>query len=103
MYRTLAGLLVAVAGALALAGLSFSAASSTPADVRILNAIEPETLDPHLLTTSAGRRIVTALFEGLTRHEAKTLAAAPGVAERWEISDDGLRYTFHLRPGSRWS
>ncbi|HTV19705.1 MAG TPA: peptide ABC transporter substrate-binding protein, partial [Polyangiaceae bacterium] len=103
MYRTLAGLLVAVAGALLLAGLSFSAASSQPADVRILNAVEPETLDPQLLTTAAGRRIVTAVFEGLTRNEAKSLAPAPGVADRWEISDDGMRYSFHLREGSHWS
>jgi oligopeptide transport system substrate-binding protein len=27
----------------------------------------------------------------------------PSLAERWEISDDGLRYVFHLRPGLRWS
>jgi oligopeptide transport system substrate-binding protein len=103
MYRTLAGLLVAVAGALLLAGLSFSATSSKPADVRILNGVEPETLDPQLLTTSPGRRIVSGLFEGLTRSEAKSLAPAPGVAERWDISDDGMRYTFHLRAGSHWS
>ena len=27
----------------------------------------------------------------------------PSLAERWEISDDGLRYVFHLREGLRWS
>lgn len=103
MYRTLAGLLSAVAGALLLAGLSFSATSSKPADVRILNNVESETLDPQQLTSSAGRRIVTGLFEGLTRNEARSLEPAPGVAERWHISDDGMRYTFHLRPDSRWN
>jgi oligopeptide transport system substrate-binding protein len=103
MYRTLAGLLLAVAGALLLAGLSFSATSAKPADVRILNGVEPETLDPQLLTTSPGRRIVSGIFEGLTRSEATSLAPAPGVAERWEISDDGMRYTFQLRAGSHWS
>jgi oligopeptide transport system substrate-binding protein len=103
MYRTLAGLLIAVAGALLLAGLSFSATSSKPADVRILNGAEPETLDPQQLTSSVGRRIVSALFEGLTRTDAKSLEPAPGVAESWEISDDGLRYTFHLRPDAHWS
>lgn len=103
MYRTLAGLLLAVAGALLLAGLSFSVTSSKPADVRILNAVEPETLDPQQLTSHAGRRIVSALFEGLTRTDAKSLEPAPGVAESWELSDDGMRYTFHLRPDSRWN
>jgi oligopeptide transport system substrate-binding protein len=103
MYRTLAGLLAVVAAALLLAGLSFSATSSKPADVRILNSVEPETLDPQLLNGVSGRRIVSALFEGLTRSEAQTLEPAPGVAQSWDISDDGLRYTFHLRQDSHWS
>lgn len=103
MYRTLAGLLVAVATALSLAGLTFSATAQKRADVRIINTVEPETLDPQQLTSSAGGRIVTAIFEGLTRPDARSLEPAPGVAERWEISEDGLRYTFHLREHSRWS
>jgi oligopeptide transport system substrate-binding protein len=103
MYRTLAGLLAAVAGALLLAGLSFSATSSQPADVRILNAVEPETLDPQQLNGSGAARIVTGLFEGLTRYDAKSLEPAPGVAQSWDISEDGLRYTFHLRADQRWS
>jgi oligopeptide transport system substrate-binding protein len=103
MYRTLVGLLLAVASALLVAGLSFSATSAKPADVRILNGIEPESLDPQQVTGSNGGRIVTALFEGLTRHEAKSLLPAPGVAESWDISDDGMRYTFRLRADERWS
>jgi oligopeptide transport system substrate-binding protein len=102
MYRTLAGLCAAVAVALLLAGLSFSATSSRAADVRILNAIEPESLDPQQVNGSHPGRIVTALFEGLTRPEAKSLTPAPGVAESWDVSEDGLRYTFHLRP-EHWS
>jgi oligopeptide transport system substrate-binding protein len=103
MYRTLAGLLLAVAGALTLAWLTFSATAASPADVRIINTVEPESLDPQQLTSSAGGRIVTATFEGLTRHDARSLMPAPGVAESWDISADGLRYTFHLREHSRWS
>jgi oligopeptide transport system substrate-binding protein len=103
MYRTLVGLLLAVASALLVAGLSFSATSSKPADVRILNGIEPESLDPQQVTGTNGARIVTALFEGLTRPDAKSLLPAPGVAESWDISDDGMRYTFHLRADERWS
>jgi oligopeptide transport system substrate-binding protein len=103
VYRTLAGLIAAVAAALVLAGLSFSATSSRPADVRILNAIEPESLDPQVVNGSNAGRITSALFEGLTRHDAQSLAAAPGVARSWDISEDGLRYTFHLREDTRWS
>jgi oligopeptide transport system substrate-binding protein len=103
MYRTLAGLLAAVAAALLLAGLSFSATSSKPADVRILTAVEPESLDPQQLNGSGASRIATAIFEGLTRYDARSLEPAPGVAQSWDISDDGLRYTFHLRADRRWS
>lgn len=103
MYRTLLGLVCALSLALLLAGLSFSASVETPADVRFVNGTEPDTLDPHMLTGQPGGRVATAIFEGLTRHDARTLAPAPGVAESWEISDDGLRYTFHLREDSRWS
>jgi oligopeptide transport system substrate-binding protein len=103
MYRTLAGLVAAVLVALLLAGLSFSATSRQPADIRILNAIEPESLDPQQVNGSHAGRIATALFEGLTRHEATSLRPAPGVAQSWDISEDGLRYTFHLREAERWS
>ena len=103
MYRTLAGLLATLVAGLLLAVLSFSAASLEPANVRFVNLVEPDTLDPNLLTSQPGGRIVTAMFEGLTRPEASSLRAAPGVATSWEISDDGLRYTFHLRDDSFWS
>jgi oligopeptide transport system substrate-binding protein len=103
MYRTLFGLLATIAAALFLAGLSFSASVGKPADVRFVNGTETDTLDPHLLTGQPGGRIVTAIFEGLTRYDEKTLGPAPGVATHWDISDDGRRYTFHLRQDSRWS
>jgi oligopeptide transport system substrate-binding protein len=103
MYRTLFGLLATIAAALFLAGLSFSASVGRPADLRFVNGTETDTLDPHLLTGQPGGRIVTAIFEGLTRYDEKTLGPAPGVATHWDISDDGRRYTFHLRQGSRWS
>ena len=103
MYRTLLGLIGALAGALLLAGLSFSASVGAPADVRFVNGTEPKTLDPHLLTGQPGGRIATAIFEGLTRYDPKTLGPAPGLAESWEISGDGRRYTFQLRDDARWS
>ncbi|MDB6169608.1 MAG: extracellular solute-binding protein family 5 [Verrucomicrobia bacterium] len=67
------------------------------------NQNEPATLDPHLLDAATDLNIDVALFEGLTVLDEKTSRALPGVAERWEISPDGLVYTFHLRAGARWS
>lgn len=67
------------------------------------NATEPESLDPHLVRGQVEWTIVGGLFEGLVVPDAATLEARPGVAERWETSDDGLVYTFHLRGDARWS
>jgi oligopeptide transport system substrate-binding protein len=103
VYRTLCGILLALGLLLALAGLSFSASTGRPADFRFVNGTEPETLDPHRMTGNIEGRIGNAVFEGLTRRDAKTMEAAPGVAERWDVSEDQLRYTFHLRRDAHWS
>jgi oligopeptide transport system substrate-binding protein len=67
------------------------------------NQNEPATLDPQLIDAYTDMRIAVALYEGLTCFDEKTGAAVPGVAERWDVSPDGLTYTFHLRPSARWS
>ncbi len=60
-------------------------------------------LDPHLATNIAEVDLASALFEGLVAEDPTDLHPVPGVAERWEVSADGLGYTFHLRPDARWS
>lgn len=67
------------------------------------NQNEPATLDPQLLNAYTDMRVAIALFEGLTSLDEKTAQPVPAVAERWEISPDGLTYTFHLRPDAKWS
>ena len=74
-----------------------------PADLVIINNVDPETLDPALATAIEDLRIVNALFEGLTRSDPRTARPVPGLAERWEISPDGRRYTFFLRTNLVWS
>lgn len=74
-----------------------------PADVTIINNVEPESLDPAIITGQADSRVVEGLFEGLTRWDPQTAAPIPGLAERWEISPDGKTYTFHLRTNLVWS
>lgn len=64
---------------------------------------EPEIYDPSLAAGQSDGRVCRILFEGLTREDARTLEPRPGQAYRWEVSPDGLTYTFHLRPGIRWS
>lgn len=77
--------------------------NQSPADLRIINGPEPESLDPHQITGQADGRIALALFEGLTRYDPRTGQPIPGLAERWEITANGTVYTFHLRPEAAWS
>ncbi|MFZ9747231.1 MAG: ABC transporter substrate-binding protein, partial [Opitutaceae bacterium] len=64
---------------------------------------EVNELDPHVVTGVAEGNILRALFEGLVTEDPVDLRPVPGVAERWEVSADGLTYTFRLRGDARWS
>lgn len=67
------------------------------------NLSEPADLDPHLATAYTDQNILLALFEGLTALDEATSQPVPATAARWDVSADGLVYTFHLRPDARWS
>jgi oligopeptide transport system substrate-binding protein len=73
------------------------------ADLVIINNAEPESLDPAQVTGQSEMRVVSALFEGLCRYNAKTGEPEPALSDRWRISEDGRTYTFHIREGLRWS
>ena len=63
---------------------------------------EPRTLDPTLNSLSFGSVYMIHFFEGLTKKDDKDNVVA-GMAESWDISADGLKYTFHLRTNAKWS
>lgn len=63
---------------------------------------EPATLDPAKSTAIPESLVELQLFEGLTRLDAND-QPAPGAALRWEISPDGMKYIFYLRPNAKWS
>ena len=67
------------------------------------NGSEPRELDPEIVTGIPESNIVRALYEPLVNYDGTDLHPVPGVARTWEISPDGLTYTFHLRPEARWS
>ena len=62
-------------------------------------------LDPAIGSGSSnGQIIMAALWEGLVVLDAEDPSnVLPGVAESWEVSDDQLTYTFHLRDDAKWS
>ena len=73
------------------------------ADLVIINGAEPESLDPAIVTGVPEMRITKALFDGLTKLDARTARPVPALADRWEISPDRRVYTFHLRINAVWS
>ncbi len=71
--------------------------------LRYGNGFEVQDLDPQTVTGIPEHHVVTALFEGLVSEDPVDLHPVPGVAKSWDISEDGLVYTFHLREDARWS
>ena len=67
------------------------------------NGTEPQGLDPHVVTGVPEGNIVLALFEGLAVKNPYTLEPEPGVAQSWDISEDGRTVVFHLNPQAKWS
>lgn len=95
-----------------LLGVAWSLTTSRlpPADLVFNNSTEIKTVDPALVSGVPEGRVINALFEGLVRLTPQNRLPVtggpkewPGVAERWEISDDRLTYTFYLRKSARWS
>jgi oligopeptide transport system substrate-binding protein len=69
--------------------------------LNLLTQGEPDTLDPNR-ATGANVAVVRQVFEPLLRFDAN-LVPEPAAAASYEVSLDGLTYTFHLRPDGRWS
>jgi oligopeptide transport system substrate-binding protein len=61
---------------------------------------DPKTIDPTLNGASDGGDVINQTFEALTRE--KSGVVYPGIAESWDVSEDGLTITFNLRE-SNWS
>ncbi len=63
---------------------------------------EPVTLDPQIANDTAGRTVIMALYEGLTRLDENN-QVIPGVAQKWESNSTYTSFTFYLREDAQWS
>ena len=95
-----------IAGLVVLAGgwyaLGDGDAPSTPR--RYVEGVvgEPRRVNPlYVALNEADADLVALLFNGLTRIDGDG-SPRPDLAERWEVTADGLTYTFHVRPGVFW-
>jgi len=94
--RLIKTLLAASAMALLLAG---SAYAST---LVYCSEGSPEGFDPGLYESGTTLDVNIATYEGLVKFNLGTTKVEPALAESWDISKDGLTYTFHLRHGVKW-
>jgi peptide/nickel transport system substrate-binding protein len=60
---------------------------------------DPTALDPHKQSLTAIWHVIEHIYNGLTRITTPDLTVEPGLAEGWEISEDGTSYMFVLREG----
>ncbi len=86
------------AGAIAL----LMGGSASAVTLNTMNGSEPGSIDPHKASGDWENRIIGDYIEGLVAEDAHA-EAIPGQAESWDVSADGLVYTFHLRSGIQWS
>jgi oligopeptide transport system substrate-binding protein len=63
---------------------------------------QPREIDPATNTALGGGSLIQHVFEGLT-FTGPGESVVPGVAERWDVSEDGLTYDFYLRNDAKWS
>ena len=86
-------------------GATTTEAASDLAPEQVLNVninTEPPSIDPNLASDTTSVKVINNIFEGLV-HLNFDGSTSPGAAEKWEMSADGLTYTFFLRGTDKWS
>ncbi len=87
-------------GAAAALALVLGAASAADAKTLVYcSEGSPENFNPQINTTGTSLDTAVPVFNKLVEFKPGTTEVMPALAETWEVSDDGLTYTFHLRKG----
>lgn len=81
---------------------SNNASKVSDSDIIVNLSVEPKTIDPSFNAQIYGVIYIQHVFEGLTTRDRNN-KVVEGVAESWDISEDGKTYTFHLRTNALWS
>ncbi len=108
-------LFLILASAVAIAAVAWASLfeSLPPAEFSLQSGADPKTLDPARATGNIEGRLLYELFEGLLQmlpdgprdpeSGIQPMSPQPALAESYELSPDGRRYTFRLRKNARWT
>jgi oligopeptide transport system substrate-binding protein len=83
-----------------------TSSEAAPADqqvLRINDITEPNSQDPTQQTYTYEAAVGRLVFQSLLVPKADLSDVQPGAAKSYDVSSDGLQYTFHLRPEAKWS
>ena len=93
-------LMLACTAGLALAVGTVAARADTTLVVSM--AADPTGLDPESVENNTSGFVMATIYDSLTAYKPGTVEVAPGLAKSWDITEDGLSYTFHLRTGVKF-
>ena len=84
------------------ASASDTASAGSSSDMNVMLETPIESLDPQQATDGTSFEVIADYTDGLMQMDADG-QAVPAIAESYDLSDDGLTYTFHLRSDAKWS
>lgn len=97
-------ILALIGVSLATPALSKAASPSSSSFVMLINMDDVITLDPNQAYENTNTIVHASTYDQLVEIKANDLTkVVPRLADKWEISSDGLTYTFHLHPGAKFT
>jgi peptide/nickel transport system substrate-binding protein len=103
--------IVALALAVALVGVAFTGCGSNASNDNQAKAndtliyaqgAEPRGLDPALVDDGESAKVMINIYEGLLKYNKDSTKVEPCLAKSWDVSPDGLTYTFYLQEGVKF-
>src|SRR3954451_13876098 len=92
-----------IAGLVSTAILAASIASANAKTTLVVSmAADPTGMDPEAVLNNTSGFVMATIYDGLIRYKPGTVEVEPGLAQSWDITPDGLTYTFHLRKGVKY-